>query len=154
LRGKNWGRARVTITYADNSQQSISYYVIKPSSQAVADLGNFLFTKQWFDDPNDPFHPGPSGISYDRETNKQGTQDNRAWIAGLGDEGGSGSWLAAAMKEFGQPNREEIAKYEQFIDKTLWGGFNTTMVRTSTECARVCSTTHLRTCRVFSTTHR
>ncbi len=43
-------------------------------------------------------------------------------IAGLGDEGGSGSWLAAAMKEFGQPNKEEIAEYEQFIDKVLWGG--------------------------------
>src|SRR5436190_328969 len=43
------------------------------------------------------------------------------WIAGLGDEGGSGSWLAAAMKEFGQPNRDEIAKYEQFIDGVLWG---------------------------------
>ena len=50
------------------------------------------------------------------------TQDSRVWIAGLGDEGGSGSWLAAAMKEFGQPNPEELAKYEQFIDKVLWGG--------------------------------
>jgi hypothetical protein len=122
LHGKTWGRARLTITYADNSQQSISYYVIKPSSQAVADLGNFLFTRQWFNEPNDPFHRAPSVISYDRETNKQVTQDSRAWIAGLGDEAGSGSWLAAAMKEFGQPNREEISKYEQFIDKTLWGG--------------------------------
>jgi len=26
------------------------------------------------------------------------------------------------MKEFGQPRREEIAKYEQFIDRVLWGG--------------------------------
>ena len=122
LRGKSWGRARLTITYDDNSKQSISYYVIKPESQAVADLGNFLTTKQWFDDPNDPFHRGPSVISYDREAGKMVTQDSRAWIAGLGDEGGSGSWLAAAMKEFGQPKKEEVTKYEQFIDKVLWGG--------------------------------
>src|SRR5947207_3872028 len=122
LRGKSWGRARLTITYDDNSKQSISYYVIKPESQTVADLGHFLFTKQWFDDRADPFHRAPSVISYDRETDKMVTQDTRAWIAGLGDEGGSGSWLAAAMKEFGQPNKEEIAKYEQFIDKVLWGG--------------------------------
>ncbi len=122
LRGKNWGRARLTITYDDNSKQSISYYVIKPEAQAVADLGHFLFTKQWFNDPNDPFHRAPSVISYDREADKPVTQESRAWIAGLGDEGGSGSWLAAAMKEFGQPNKEEIAKYEQFIDKVLWGG--------------------------------
>src|SRR5213080_814593 len=122
LRGKTWGRARLTITYDDNSKQAISYYVIKPESQAAADLGHFLFTKQWFDDRADPFHRAPSVISYDREADKQVTQDSRAWIAGLGDEGGSGSWLAAAMKEFGQPKRDEIEKYEQFIDKVLWGG--------------------------------
>ncbi|HYV10234.1 MAG TPA: DUF5695 domain-containing protein [Pyrinomonadaceae bacterium] len=122
IRGKTWGRARLTLTYDDGSTQSISYYVIKPSAQAVSDLGNFLFTRQWFDDPNDPFHRSPSVMSYDRETNKIVTQDSRVWIAGLGDEGGSGSWLGAAMKEFGQPRREEIAKYEQFIDRVLWGG--------------------------------
>ena len=122
VRGKTWGRARLALTYADGSTQSISYYVTKPAVQAVADLGNFLFTRQWFDDPNDPFHRSPSVMSYDRETNKIVTQDSRVWIAGLGDEGGSGSWLAAAMKEFGQPRPEEIAKYEQFIDRVLWGG--------------------------------
>ena len=122
IRGKTWGRARLTLTYDDNSTQSISYYVIKPSAQAVADLGNFLFTRQWFDDPNDPFHRSPSIMSYDRETDKIVTQDSRVWIAGLGDEGGSGSWLGAAMKQFGQPRKEEIAKYEQFIDRVLWGG--------------------------------
>ncbi|HMV83684.1 MAG TPA: DUF5695 domain-containing protein [Blastocatellia bacterium] len=122
LRGQTWGRARLLVKYADGNQQSISYYIIKPSTQAVADLGNFLFTKQWFVDPNDPFRRSPSVMSYDREADKIVSQDSRVWIAGLGDEGGSGSWLAAAMKQFGQPKREEIAKYEQFIDKVLWGG--------------------------------
>ena len=122
VRGKKWGRARLAVTYTDGSTQSISYYVIKPAAQAVADLGNFLFTRQWFDDPTDPFHRSPSVMSYDRETNKIVMQDSRVWIAGLGDEGGSGSWLGAAMKQFGQPRKEEIAKYEQFIDRVLWGG--------------------------------
>ena len=122
VRGKKWGRARLSLVYDGGSTQSIHYYVTKPSAQAVADMGNFLFTRQWFDDPNDPFHRSPSVMSYDREANKIVTQDSRVWIAGLGDEGGSGSWLAAAMKQFGQPRREEIAKYEQFIDRVLWGG--------------------------------
>jgi hypothetical protein len=122
VRGRKWGRARLTITYDDRSTQSISYYVIKPATEAVADLGNFLFTKQWFDDQNDPFHRSPSVMSFDRETNRIVTQDSRVWIAGLGDEGGSGSWLAAAMKEFSQPRKEEVAKFEQFIDRVLWGG--------------------------------
>lgn len=122
VRGKTWGRARLALTYDDGSTQAISYYVIKPSAQAVADLGKFLFTRQWFDDPTDPFRRSPSVMSYDRETDKIVTQDSRVWIAGLGDEGGSGSWLAAGIKQFGQPRREEIAKYEQFIDRVMWGG--------------------------------
>ena len=122
VRGKKWGRARLSLVYEGGSTQSIHYYVTKPSAQAVADLGNFLFTRHWFDDPADPFHRSPSVMSYDREANKIVTQESRVWIAGLGDEGGSGSWLAAAMKQFGQPRREEIAKYEQFIDRVLWGG--------------------------------
>ncbi|MEW6131515.1 MAG: DUF5695 domain-containing protein [Acidobacteriota bacterium] len=122
LRGKRWGRARLAITYADGTNQSVSYYVIKPAAQAVADLGNFLMTRQWFDEPNDPFHRSPSVMSYDREADRIVTQDSRVWIAGLGDEGGSGSWLAAAMKAFGQPSGDEVAKFEQFIDKVLWGG--------------------------------
>jgi Family of unknown function (DUF5695) len=122
LRGKTWGRARLTLTYADKTRQTINYYVIKPAEQAVSDLGNFLFTKQWFDDPKDPFGRSPSVMSYDREAEKIVTQDSRVWIAGLGDEGGSGSWLAAAMKQFVQPRREEIQKYERFIDEVLWGG--------------------------------
>ena len=121
VRGKTWGRARLAITYDDGATQTINYYVTKPSAQAVADLGNFLFTRQWFDDPNDPFRRSPSVMSYDREANQIVTQDSRVWIAGLGDEGGSGSWLAAAMKQFGQPRKEEVAKYEQFIDRVMWG---------------------------------
>src|SRR5258708_2134176 len=122
LRGKAWGRARLVVSYADGTRQAIHYFVTKPESEAVADMGHFLMTKQWFVDINDPFHRSPSVITYDRELNQQVTQDGRVWIAGLGDEGGSGSWLAAAMKEFGQPNREELQKYEQFVDDVLWGG--------------------------------
>jgi len=122
LRGKTWGQARVSIRYEDGLLQTISYRVIKPEAEAVADFGNFLTTKQWFVDPKDPFGRSPSAISYDREANQQVTQDSRVWIAGLSDEAGAGSWLALAMKEFGEPNKAEIEKYEQFVDHVLWGG--------------------------------
>ena len=121
LLGKTWGRARVTITYADGLVQTINYRVIKPESEAVADLGHFLTTAQWFIDSADPFHRSPSAISYDRQADQQVTQDSRAWIAGLSDEAGAGSWLALAMKEFGEPDKEEVAKLEQFIDGVVWG---------------------------------
>lgn len=122
LKGRTWGRSRVAITYQNGLVQSINYFVIKPESQVVADLGHFLMTKQWFVDPSDPFHRSPSVMTYDRENNRIVTQDSRVWIAGLSDEGGAGSWLAAIMKEFGQPNKEELDKYEQFVDGVLWGG--------------------------------
>jgi Family of unknown function (DUF5695) len=121
LQGKTWGQARVSITYKDGLLQTISYRVIKPEAEAVADLGRFLTTKQWFTDPSDPFHRGPSVISYDRSVDRQVLQDSRVWIAGLSDEAGADSWLAAAMKEFGEPDKQEVAKLEQFIDGTLWG---------------------------------
>ena len=122
VKGKVWGRSRLTITYDDGSVQTIQYFVIKPESQAVADMGHFLTTRQWYVDSKDPFHRSPSVMTYDRETNQVVMQDSRAWIAGLGDEGGGGSWLSAVMKELVAPDREELEKLQQFIDGTLWGG--------------------------------
>jgi hypothetical protein len=122
IRGREWGRARLTVTYADGTQHTISYYVIKPAAQAVADLGNFLFTRQWYVDPSDPFKRSPSIMNYDRAKNRIVTQDARSWVAGLQDEGGAGAWVAAGMKLFVQPKAEEVAKFEQFVDGVLWGG--------------------------------
>lgn len=121
VRSNGWGRARLTIRYADGTRQTIHYYLTKPATNAVNDLGRFLFTKQWFEKPDDPFGRSPSVISYDRELEKPVEQDNRAWIAGLGDEAGSGSWLAAAMKQYVATDIAEISQFERFIDEVLWG---------------------------------
>ena len=122
VRGRSWGRARLTVTYEDGLEQSIHYRVIKPAADAVADLGRFLTTEQWFDEPDDPFGRSPSVISYDYDERRHVTEDNRAWIAGIGDEGGSGSWLAAIMKQLVQPNPEELARMQRFVDEVVWGG--------------------------------
>ncbi|KAI0828505.1 hypothetical protein BC628DRAFT_1316608 [Trametes gibbosa] len=121
ISGHTWGRSRLTVTYADDTVQTVHYYVTKPAGQAIADLGNFLTTDSWFDDPSDPFSRSPSVISYDREVNAVVKDDPRAWIPGLSDEAGAGSWLAASIKQFAQPNAAEVAKMEQFVNKTLWG---------------------------------
>ena len=122
VRGRSWGRARVTVRYEDGLEQTIHYKVIKPAAEAVADLGRFLTTEQWFEVPDDPFGRSPSVISYDYDERAHVTEDNRAWIAGIGDEGGSGSWLAAIMKQLVQPNREELARMQRFVDEVVWGG--------------------------------
>lgn len=121
VRGKAWGRARLTITYDDGLVQTIQYCTIKPESQVVSDLGHFSTTSQWFTQADDHFHRAPSVMTYDRELNQIVTQDSRVWIAGLSDEGGAGSWLAAMMKEFVEPDKEEVTKLESFVDQVLWG---------------------------------
>lgn len=119
--GKQWGRARVEIKYTNGKTQSINYKVIKPESELVADFGNFLFDNQWFDDEEDLFNRAPSLISYDYQNKRQVTQDGRVWIAGLSDEGGAGSWLGGMMKQYLEPDQEQVSKLEDFVNQTVWG---------------------------------
>ena len=87
-------------------------------------------------------------MTYDRETNQIVMQDSRVWIAGLGDEGGAGSWLAAVMKELVEPDKEELDKLQQFVDGVLWGGLQYKEgPKVSTVCERVSSTTSPTKCR-------
>lgn len=121
IRGEKWGRARISITYADESVQTVSYFVTKPATEVVADLGRFITTHQFYDDKDDPFGRAPAILSYDRETNRILTQESRVWIAGMSDEGGAGSWVAAMMKQLDNPVRTEIAKLERVVNETVVG---------------------------------
>lgn len=121
VQGKKWGRARLTVDYSDGTAQTIHYYVTKPAAQAISDMGQFLTTKAWYTDESDPFKRAPSVMTYDRANNRIVLQDTRAWIAGLSDEGGVGAWLAAIMKAYGQPKKDEVDKLAEFVDKVVWG---------------------------------
>lgn len=122
VKGKKWGNARLTLTYQDGLEQTISYKVIKPETELIADYGHFLTREQWFEEPHDLFKRSPSVISYDYEKKEQVKQDSRVWISGLSDEGGAGGWLGAMMKQLVQPNALEVRKLQRFADSTLWGG--------------------------------
>ncbi|KZV68436.1 hypothetical protein PENSPDRAFT_582365 [Peniophora sp. CONT] len=121
ISGAKWGRARLSVAYKDGTVQTVHYYVTKAAAEAISDLGNFLTTEQWFDDPTDPFHRSPSVISYDGQVGAIVKDDPRAWIPGLSDEAGAGSWLAATMKQYVQPSAAEVKKLEAFVNQTLWG---------------------------------
>ena len=122
VQGKKWGRARLTLFYEDGTEQTVSYKVIKPEAEVIADNGHFLMTKQWYGNDSDLFGRSPSVITYDYEAKKQLTQDSRAWIAGLSDEGGAGGWLNAMMKQLTEPDPEQISRLETFVSQTIWGG--------------------------------
>jgi hypothetical protein len=118
--GKTWGRSRVTITYADGATQTIHYYVTKPAAQVINDMGTFLTTKAWFSDDSDPFGRSPAVLTYDHDLGKVVTQSQQAWVPGLSDEGGT-VYLAGAMKQLAQPDADQLSKYQQFVDKVVWG---------------------------------
>lgn len=119
--GANWGRSRLLVTYADGRVQTINYFVTKPTRDVAKDLGHFLFTRQWYEAANDKFNRSPGIMGYDREANAIITQEPRVWIAGMSDEGGAGSFVAAAMKELDNPVPDEVAKLEKFADTTVVG---------------------------------
>ncbi|KAI1459623.1 hypothetical protein F4805DRAFT_455423 [Annulohypoxylon moriforme] len=120
-----WGRSRLTIDYEDGKTQTIHYYVTKTGAETLAGMGKFLTTEQWFNGTSDPFGRAPSIMTYDYEAGAIVTQDPRVWISGLSDEGGVGAYLAAVAKQAIQPDAEEVAKLETFIDKVLWGTIQT-----------------------------
>jgi hypothetical protein len=121
ISGKHWGPARLSMTYADGSVQTVHYFVTKPLDRAVADLGRFTTTQQWFSKPGDPFHRAPAILTYDREANRIVEQDHRVWIAGMSDEGGAGAWVAAMAKQLDNPDPREVAKLERLVSETVWG---------------------------------
>ncbi len=51
VKANTWGRSRLTITYQDGLVQTIQYFVTKPATEVVSDMGHFLTTKQWYNDP-------------------------------------------------------------------------------------------------------
>jgi DUF1680 family protein len=122
VKGNSWGRARVTVNYADGVQQTIHYKVIKSQQEVVDDLGNFLTTKQWYENKDDAFGRSPSIMNYDYDRKQILTQERRSWFVGLSDEAGAGSWLAAVMKQLVRPDHQEIQKIKRFINETMWGG--------------------------------
>ena len=122
IKGQQWGRARLTVRYEDNTVQTINYKVIRSQEEAVNDLGRFLTTAQWYENDEDPFGRSPSVMNYDYEKKQILTQERRSWFVGLSDEAGAGSWLAAIMKQLVNPDREEVGKIKRFMHETLWGG--------------------------------
>ncbi|KAF2139196.1 uncharacterized protein K452DRAFT_276271 [Aplosporella prunicola CBS 121167] len=116
-----WGRVRLDIKYENGKTQTVHYRITKPAPEVIKDLGNFLTTKQLFEDESDPFGRAHSIITYDRSVDEIVTQDARVWMAGISDEGGAGSWLAAAMKQSEQPSKSEISTLETFVSEVVNG---------------------------------
>jgi hypothetical protein len=119
-RATRGGRARLTITYDDGSTQAINYFVTKTPTQVARDLGAFTTRRQFFDDVADPFARAPAILSFDRDAGLV-TQETRVWVAGMSDEAGAGSFVAAMIKQLDNPEPAEVARLERVVDETVAG---------------------------------
>lgn len=116
----SWGRLRLTVSYEDGTVQTIHYYIVKPTSQVLSDLGRAMTTDAWFTNTSDPFGRAPSVMTFDQEENAIVQQDPRVWVAGLSDEGGVGAYLATMVKQSLLPDVNELSKLEDFVDGVIW----------------------------------
>lgn len=116
-----FGRARVTISWSNNANQTVHYWIAEDTATSIENVGKFIMTNQWFTNTSDPFGRAPSIISYDLETDDFVLDDNRVWIAGLSDEGGSGSYVAYALKQVFQPVSSQVQQLETYVNETYWG---------------------------------
>ena len=121
IRAAGFGPARLTLRYADGERQTISYFRTKPLERTMADLGRFATTRQWFEGVGDPFGRTPAILTWDNEAKRIVDVEPRVWIAGMSDEGGGGSWVAAMMKQLDNPDAAEVAKLERLIDGSVVG---------------------------------
>ncbi|MEH3159760.1 MAG: DUF5695 domain-containing protein [Sphingomonas taxi] len=121
VRSHGFGPARLTLTYADGQRQTVSYFVTQPLDRTMAALGHFATTRQWYEGKGDPFGRSPAILTWDNEAKRIVDVEPRVWIAGMSDEGGAGSWVAAMMKQLDNPDAGEVAKLERLVDETVLG---------------------------------
>lgn len=114
------GRARAEILYEDGRTQTVHYYLSSAAPEQVAKHARFLFKDQWMSEL-DAFNRSPGIITYDWGNQTKVEQDYRVWIAGLQDEGGAASYVAAALKTAFHPLPEEVRKLEEMATTTIWG---------------------------------
>jgi hypothetical protein len=114
------GRVHVDITYDDGKLQTVHYYLSDAAPEQIAKHARFLFKDQWMSEP-DAFGRSPGIITYDWGNKTKVEQDYRVWIAGLQDEGGAASYVAAALKTAFHPIAEEVHKLEEMATTTIWG---------------------------------
>jgi hypothetical protein len=139
------GRVRIVVEYDDGMAQVIQLYIQPDAPELIQAYTDTLRTKQFHDDPADPFHRTAALLNWNRDAAAAGTglddgdanddddgdgggsdggqilQESRAWIAGLSDECGAGPAVALASKNLWAPQREELALLERYVNEVLWG---------------------------------
>ncbi|KAG7038023.1 glycoside hydrolase family 43 protein [Colletotrichum scovillei] len=60
-------------------------------------------------------------ITYDCQSMSTVTQDPRAWVPGLSDEGEAGAYVAATVKQAIYPDADEARILDAFVDNVVWG---------------------------------
>ncbi|KAK3235809.1 hypothetical protein CYMTET_54011 [Cymbomonas tetramitiformis] len=132
------GRARVIVHYtpangsvaigdvqAGAREQAVHYFLHEAATRVVRALGTLGSTRGWLNaSVPDPWGRSPAFFGFDMQRNEKVMEEPRVCMSGLSDESGAGASLSMAMKQLGQPSREEVAKLEEYVHGTLFAGEN------------------------------
>ena len=125
VRPLSWGRARLVVNFKHSTgvetQATASYFSIASMRDLQDTFSSWVYEKHWFEEETDPFGRAHAWLQYDPETEKLVLQDQRVWIAGISDEAGASPSLAMAMKNKFRPSIQQIARMEDYVQRTLWG---------------------------------
>ena len=147
VRGKAWGRP-ASRDLRRRSEAGGALLRDQAAAQTCGGLGRFLFTKQWYKDPNDPFKRSPSVMSYDRANNRSSTQDARVWIAGLTTRAAPARG-SRRHEVYGQPRRPSSTSTSSSSTTSSGAASSTaTAPRKYGVQARACSSTRRRFARL------
>ncbi|EIE25381.1 hypothetical protein COCSUDRAFT_61600 [Coccomyxa subellipsoidea C-169] len=123
LKGLHHGRCRVDLQFSDGSSLAVHYFVLPPFKAHVDNFGAFLADWAWLGSEQgvDPFGRTHSVMPWDRDVQTHVMQDPRAFVVGLSDEAGAAANVALAVKARHSPTREQAARLDEYIQRTLWG---------------------------------
>ena len=124
LEPRRAGRATVTLAFANGLTQTVHFQLLAPAAALVRQYGVLNSRKAWLSaNASDPWRRGPAFMGYDASRGGSALlEEPRVFMGGLSDEAGAAAPLAMAMKQLGQPAKDEVAKLEAYVHETVWAG--------------------------------
>ena len=115
------GQKAVKVSYGDGRWTRLLCYVTPPAADLLRDRAAFIAGEQLYDNPDDRFGRHHAFLPYDDQLQQVYTDSEECWQVGGSDEYGLPVAMFLAEKNARQPEPDEIAALETYIDDWLLG---------------------------------
>ncbi len=119
FRFKGRGQKSIKLIYNGDKWTNLHFYCVEPIEHLLKARAKFIVDRQFYQNPDDPFHRHHMFLPFDYRTRSTYLQADRVWEVGGSDEYGFSEALFLAEKNVYYPSREEIEKLELYVDDCL-----------------------------------